>query len=96
MNTLDDLQADRIDGTPLALSELKGRVLLIVNTASAITWSSVPSRMPRTPSEARPANTRSTSSLAWKRMARPVRVASSTSSPSRQVAKASTRRSLPM
>jgi len=35
MNTLDDLQADRIDGTPLALSELKGRVLLIVNTASA-------------------------------------------------------------
>ena len=35
MNMLDDLQADRIDGTPLALSELKGRVLLIVNTASA-------------------------------------------------------------
>ncbi len=35
MNTLDDVQADRIDGTPLALSELKGRVLLIVNTASA-------------------------------------------------------------
>ena len=35
MNTLDELQADRIDGTPLALSELKGRVLLIVNTASA-------------------------------------------------------------
>lgn len=35
MNTLDDFQADRIDGTPLALSELKGRVLLIVNTASA-------------------------------------------------------------
>ena len=35
MNTLDELQADCIDGTPLALSELKGRVLLIVNTASA-------------------------------------------------------------
>ena len=35
MNTLDDLQADRIDGTPLALSELKGRGLMIVNTASA-------------------------------------------------------------
>ena len=35
MNTLDELQADRIYGTPLALSELKGRVLLIVNTASA-------------------------------------------------------------
>ena len=35
MNMLDNLQADRIDGTPLALSELKGRVLLIVNTASA-------------------------------------------------------------
>ena len=35
MNMLDDLQADRIDGTPLVLSELKGRVLLIVNTASA-------------------------------------------------------------
>ncbi len=35
MNTLDDLQADRIYGTQLALSELKGRVLLIVNTASA-------------------------------------------------------------
>ena len=32
---LDTLQADRIDGTPLALAELRGQVLLIVNTASA-------------------------------------------------------------
>ena len=32
---LDTLQADRIDGTSLALAELRGQVLLIVNTASA-------------------------------------------------------------
>ena len=35
MTTLFDLHAPRIDGTPLAFSGLKGRVLLIVNTASA-------------------------------------------------------------
>ncbi len=35
MNTLNDFTANRIDGTPLALTELQGRVLLIVNTASA-------------------------------------------------------------
>ena len=32
---LDTLQADCIDGTPLALADLRGQVLLIVNTASA-------------------------------------------------------------
>ena len=42
--------------------------------------------MPRTPEESRPANTRKVSSAIWKRMHRPSRVASSTSSPSRQVA----------
>jgi glutathione peroxidase len=35
MNTLNDFTANRIDGTPLAFAELQGRVLLIVNTASA-------------------------------------------------------------
>lgn len=35
MNDLFSMSADRIDGTPLALSELQGEVLLIVNTASA-------------------------------------------------------------
>lgn len=35
MNDLFSMNADRIDGTPLALSELQGEVLLIVNTASA-------------------------------------------------------------
>ena len=35
MNALFSMNADRIDGTPLALSELQGDVLLIVNTASA-------------------------------------------------------------
>lgn len=35
MNALFSMNADRIDGTPLALSELQGEVLLIVNTASA-------------------------------------------------------------
>ncbi len=35
MNTLNDFTANRIDGTPLAFSDLQGRVLLIVNTASA-------------------------------------------------------------
>ena len=35
MTALKDFTANRIDGTPLALTELQGRVLLIVNTASA-------------------------------------------------------------
>jgi glutathione peroxidase len=35
MDALFSMNADRIDGTPLALSELQGHVLLIVNTASA-------------------------------------------------------------
>jgi glutathione peroxidase len=35
MNTLPPFTANRIDGTPLALADLQGRVLLIVNTASA-------------------------------------------------------------
>ena len=35
MNTVAHFTAERIDGTPLALSDLNGRVLLIVNTASA-------------------------------------------------------------
>ena len=35
MNTLNDFTANRIDGTPLAFADLKDRVLLIVNTASA-------------------------------------------------------------
>ena len=33
--SLDTLQAQSIDGQPLALSQYRGRVLLIVNTASA-------------------------------------------------------------
>jgi glutathione peroxidase len=35
MTTLTDFTANRIDGTPLSFAELKGQVLLIVNTASA-------------------------------------------------------------
>jgi glutathione peroxidase len=35
MTALTDFTASRIDGTPLSFSELKGKVLLIVNTASA-------------------------------------------------------------
>jgi glutathione peroxidase len=35
MNTMTHFTADRIDGTPLGLADLQGRVLLIVNTASA-------------------------------------------------------------
>ncbi len=35
MTTLKDFSANRIDGTPLALGDLQGKVLLIVNTASA-------------------------------------------------------------
>jgi glutathione peroxidase len=35
MNTMTHFTAERIDGSPLALSDLQGRVLLIVNTASA-------------------------------------------------------------
>jgi len=35
MNTLNDFTALRIDGTPLSFADLQGRVLLIVNTASA-------------------------------------------------------------
>ena len=35
MNTLKDFSANRIDGTPLALADLQGQVLLVVNTASA-------------------------------------------------------------
>jgi glutathione peroxidase len=35
MNTLKDFSANRIDGTPLALTDLQGQVLLVVNTASA-------------------------------------------------------------
>lgn len=33
--TTHDFEAQRIDGTPVSLSDFKGRVLLIVNTASA-------------------------------------------------------------
>ena len=35
MSSIDDFQAARIDGTPLRLSDYRGQVLLIVNTASA-------------------------------------------------------------
>jgi glutathione peroxidase len=35
MTSLSDFTAHRIDGTPLSFAELQGRVLLIVNTASA-------------------------------------------------------------
>jgi glutathione peroxidase len=35
MPTLSDFTATRIDGTPFAFADLKGQVLLIVNTASA-------------------------------------------------------------
>ena len=35
MSTLYELQAERIDGTPLSFAQLKGKVLLVVNTASA-------------------------------------------------------------
>ena len=35
MTTLTDFTAHRIDGTPLNFADLQGRVLLIVNTASA-------------------------------------------------------------
>jgi glutathione peroxidase len=35
MTTLTNLTATRIDGTPLSFADLQGRVLLIVNTASA-------------------------------------------------------------
>ncbi len=35
MNTVAHFTAERIDDTPLALADLQGRVLLIVNTASA-------------------------------------------------------------
>jgi glutathione peroxidase len=34
MSTIEDFQARRIDGQPIALSQFKGKVLLIVNTAS--------------------------------------------------------------
>ena len=35
MPTISDFQAQRIDGSHMSLAELQGRVLLIVNTASA-------------------------------------------------------------
>ena len=35
MSTVYDFEAQQIDGTPVALSQYKGRVMLIVNTASA-------------------------------------------------------------
>ncbi|CAN1494917.1 glutathione peroxidase [Limnohabitans sp. B9-3] len=35
MTTLTDFSATRIDGTPMAMADLQGQVLLIVNTASA-------------------------------------------------------------
>ncbi len=35
MTSLTNLTATRIDGTPMSFAELQGRVLLIVNTASA-------------------------------------------------------------
>ena len=35
MNTIANFTAERIDGSSLALADLQGRVLLIVNTASA-------------------------------------------------------------
>ena len=35
MSTVYDFEAQKIDGTPVALSQFKGQALLIVNTASA-------------------------------------------------------------
>jgi glutathione peroxidase len=35
MTSLKDFSANRIDGSPLSLADLQGKVLLIVNTASA-------------------------------------------------------------
>jgi len=35
MQTVYDFEAQKIDGTPVALSQFKGHVMLIVNTASA-------------------------------------------------------------
>lgn len=35
MNTVYDFEAQKIDGSPIALKQFKGRVMLIVNTASA-------------------------------------------------------------
>jgi len=35
MSTVYDFEAQQIDGTPVALSQFKGHVMLIVNTASA-------------------------------------------------------------
>ena len=35
MSTVYDFEAQKIDGTPVALSEFKGQAMLIVNTASA-------------------------------------------------------------
>ena len=35
MHTVYDFEAQQIDGSPVALSQYKGRVILIVNTASA-------------------------------------------------------------
>lgn len=35
MSTLYELQAERIDGTPLSFAQYKDKVLLVVNTASA-------------------------------------------------------------
>ena len=35
MTTLNQFNANRIDGTPMSFSDLQGQVLLIVNTASA-------------------------------------------------------------
>jgi len=35
MSTVYDFEAQKIDGTPVALSQYKGHVMLIVNTASA-------------------------------------------------------------
>ena len=34
MSTIDDFQAQQIDGTPIALSAFAGKVMLVVNTAS--------------------------------------------------------------
>ncbi|MYM34172.1 redoxin domain-containing protein [Duganella sp. FT94W] len=34
MNTIFDIAADRLDGQPVSLAQYKGKVLLIVNTAS--------------------------------------------------------------
>jgi glutathione peroxidase len=35
MTSIKDFSANRIDGSPLSLADLQGKVLLIVNTASA-------------------------------------------------------------